>query len=40
VLAAQGFKLPRGAGADAALAVYRDAEGVTSRAPSRASPRR
>lgn len=26
VLAAQGFKLPRGAGADAALAVYREAE--------------
>jgi (S)-ureidoglycine-glyoxylate aminotransferase len=26
VLAAQGFKLPRGAGADAAMSVYRDAE--------------
>ena len=25
VLAAEGFKLPRGAGVDAALALYRDA---------------
>jgi (S)-ureidoglycine-glyoxylate aminotransferase len=41
VLAAQGFKLPRGAAADAALAAYRDAEApVRSPAPSRASPRK
>jgi (S)-ureidoglycine---glyoxylate transaminase len=40
VLAAQGFKLPRGAAADAALAVYREAEAVTSPARSRVSPRR
>ena len=29
VLAAQGFRLPRGAGADAALAAYRDAEAAS-----------
>lgn len=39
VLAAQGMKLPRGAAADAALAVYRDAEAVRSPSRSRASPR-
>ena len=31
VLAAQGFKLPRGAGADAALAVYRGAEAASGK---------
>jgi hypothetical protein len=37
VLAEQGFKLPRGAAADAALSVYRDAETVrTTRGRSRA----
>ncbi|HEX6978841.1 MAG TPA: alanine--glyoxylate aminotransferase family protein [Alphaproteobacteria bacterium] len=32
VLAAQGFKLPRGAGADAALTVYREAEKAAAKA--------
>lgn len=32
VLAAQGFKLPRGAGVDAALAVYREAEKAAAKA--------
>jgi (S)-ureidoglycine-glyoxylate aminotransferase len=34
VLAAQGFKLPRGAAVDAALAVYRDAEAAPLRSRS------
>jgi (S)-ureidoglycine-glyoxylate aminotransferase len=37
VLAAQGFKLPRGAAADAALSSYREAGSVPRSSPNRKS---